>query len=527
MDNDDKFKLPPIYELKSMPLLRLRPVNAESFLKLWESRMSRAATADKEKMKASHIPINTFVVGNWKRESTHKGNLTAKIYYAKKKLVWEFLDGQLKSKMEVSWSDITAIETGVNPDKQGWLRIQLAKPPLFFREIEPQPRKHTIWEKAEDFTYGQALLCRRHTVLFPAEEFDEHYEKLMLNDAHLAGLNRRTFPAHEFPYFYAVFPLQNTPLQLQQQPVLRLHQNSNHPTTSLNSPIVMPSKRKFGHEMQHPHQHQGPLFPSQQNFDRSQQKHRRPTAVLFHQSLNSTVTTPARNNGVVALSGNQISNEATLVDSSQQNQLIDPQQQYSFLQQHSAAYNEMAIPSMKIPSSWDLQNQLRVRHQYSSPRQHSEHNEMATPYMNAPSSSVQENQKLVHQQEYPFHQQHSEIPNSLSHPQHFEIWSSSPHQQHSEIPNSLSHPQHFESVSSSSHQQHSEIPCSSVQQNQFLVPQQHSEIPSSSVQNGSATGEHFLADAINMLENDPTWDDGGVRCYAHSIIGCFNCSTDT
>ncbi|XP_042057126.1 uncharacterized protein LOC121801655 [Salvia splendens] len=340
----------------------------------------------------------------------------------------------------------------------------------------------------------------------------------MLNDVHLAELNRRTFPAHESPYFNAVLPLKNNPLQQQQQPVLRLQQNSNHPTASLNSAIVMPSKRKFGHAMQHPHQHQSPLFLSQQNFDRPQQKHCRPTAALFHQSLNSTITTPARNNGVVALSGNQISNEATLVDSSQQNQLINvPHQKYSSPQQHSA-YNERAIPSMKIPSSWGQQNQLRVHHQYSSPQQHSEHNEMgqmAIPYMMAPSSSVQQIQQLVHQEQY------SEIPDSSSHPQHFEVWSSSSHQQHFEIPCSSVQQNQFLVP-----QQHSEIPCSSVQQNQFLVPQQHSEIQSSSVQNGSATGEQSSADAINMLENDATWDDGSVRCYAHSIIGCFACSTD-
>lgn len=67
---------------------------------------------------------------NWfcflQRVSTHEGELTAKLYFAKRKLVWEFLDGELKSKMEVSWSDITAIEAVMLPDKLGILHIEVS-----------------------------------------------------------------------------------------------------------------------------------------------------------------------------------------------------------------------------------------------------------------------------------------------------------------------------------------------------------------------------------------------------------------
>lgn len=34
----------------------------------------------------------------------------AKCYYAKHKIVWEVLDGGLKSKIEIQWSDIAAIK---------------------------------------------------------------------------------------------------------------------------------------------------------------------------------------------------------------------------------------------------------------------------------------------------------------------------------------------------------------------------------------------------------------------------------
>lgn len=38
--------------------------------------------------------------------------------------------------------------------------FQLARQPLFFREINPQPRKHTLWQATRDFTSGQAVLHR-------------------------------------------------------------------------------------------------------------------------------------------------------------------------------------------------------------------------------------------------------------------------------------------------------------------------------------------------------------------------------
>lgn len=38
--------------------------------------------------------------------------------------------------------------------------LQLARQPLFFRETNPQPRKHTLWQATSDFTGGQASVHR-------------------------------------------------------------------------------------------------------------------------------------------------------------------------------------------------------------------------------------------------------------------------------------------------------------------------------------------------------------------------------
>jgi len=41
-----------------------------------------------------------------------------------------------------------------------FLFVKLARPPLFFKETDPQPRKHTLWQATSDFTGGQASMHR-------------------------------------------------------------------------------------------------------------------------------------------------------------------------------------------------------------------------------------------------------------------------------------------------------------------------------------------------------------------------------
>lgn len=38
--------------------------------------------------------------------------------------------------------------------------FQVSRPPLFFKETNPQPRKHTLWQATTDFTGGQASICK-------------------------------------------------------------------------------------------------------------------------------------------------------------------------------------------------------------------------------------------------------------------------------------------------------------------------------------------------------------------------------
>lgn len=49
-------------------------------------------------------------------KSRYEGDLVAKCYFAKHKLVWEVLDGGLKNKIEIQWSDIVAIKANFSSE---------------------------------------------------------------------------------------------------------------------------------------------------------------------------------------------------------------------------------------------------------------------------------------------------------------------------------------------------------------------------------------------------------------------------
>lgn len=61
--------------------------------------------------------------GQWK--SKNEGDLVVKFYYRKKKLVWEFLDGSLKKKLEIPWSQISAINAVFDEEQKGHIELEV------------------------------------------------------------------------------------------------------------------------------------------------------------------------------------------------------------------------------------------------------------------------------------------------------------------------------------------------------------------------------------------------------------------
>ncbi|KAF9625999.1 hypothetical protein IFM89_030653 [Coptis chinensis] len=170
-----------------------------SLLRIGSWELTRTLVYNKDMV--SHVldasnPCTGKVLQNYpkiclKLLSRYDGQLVAKCYFAKRKLVWEVLDDGLKRKIEVQWSDITALKA-----------TYLLRRPLFSRETNPQPRKHTLWKATSDFTDGQASIVRRHFLQFPQGTLQKHYEKLLQLDNGLFLLSKNPYPLLDSAYFY-------------------------------------------------------------------------------------------------------------------------------------------------------------------------------------------------------------------------------------------------------------------------------------------------------------------------------------
>ncbi|KAK4257587.1 hypothetical protein QN277_007155 [Acacia crassicarpa] len=160
-----------------------------------------AASSTTDKLKASNFPATLLRIGSWEYKSKYEGDLVAKCYFAKHKLVWEVLEGGLKSKVEIQWSDIMALKANYTDDGPGTLTVVLARQPLFFRETNPQPRKHTLWQATSDFTDGQASKCRLHFLQCSQGMLNKHFEKLLQCDMRLDFLSRQPEIVLDSPHF--------------------------------------------------------------------------------------------------------------------------------------------------------------------------------------------------------------------------------------------------------------------------------------------------------------------------------------
>ncbi|KAJ4709526.1 ATP-dependent DNA helicase [Melia azedarach] len=166
-----------------------------------ESKATAASSSSTDKLKASNFPASILRIGRWEYKSRYEGDLVAKCYFAKHKLVWEVLEGGLKSKIEIQWSDIMALKANCPEDEPGTLNVVLARQPLFFRETNPQPRKHTLWQATADFTDGQASTHRQHFLQCPQGLLNKHFEKLIQCDMRLNFLSQQPEVILDSPYF--------------------------------------------------------------------------------------------------------------------------------------------------------------------------------------------------------------------------------------------------------------------------------------------------------------------------------------
>ncbi|KAK1325793.1 hypothetical protein QJS10_CPA01g01588 [Acorus calamus] len=91
--------------------------------------------ATEGKPKASHIPVRLLRIGSWERTSQYGEGLMAKFYYGKSLLNWDMLeDTGLMNRIEIRWSDITAIRATFTKNEHDILEIEVKTVPRFLKE---------------------------------------------------------------------------------------------------------------------------------------------------------------------------------------------------------------------------------------------------------------------------------------------------------------------------------------------------------------------------------------------------------
>ncbi|CAJ2650876.1 unnamed protein product [Trifolium pratense] len=166
------------------------------------SRSKKESRAPAVKLKASNFPAILLKIGLWEYKSKFEGDLVAKCYYATEKLVWEVLEGNLKRKIEIPWSNITALQANCPEEGPSTLTLVVAREPCFFREADPLPRKSTKWETTKDFTGDQqASKHRMHFLQCEQGLLAKHFAKLIQCSSHLKLLSRQPEIILDSPYF--------------------------------------------------------------------------------------------------------------------------------------------------------------------------------------------------------------------------------------------------------------------------------------------------------------------------------------
>ncbi|CAN8229894.1 unnamed protein product [Cochlearia groenlandica] len=209
-----------------------------------------------EKLKASNFPASLLKIGKWEYKSRYEGDLVAKCYFAKHKLVWEVLEQGLKSKIEIQWSDIMGLKANCPEDGPGTLTLVLARQPLFFRETNPQPRKHTLWQATSDFTDGQASSNRQHFLQCAQGIMNKHFEKLVQCDHRLFHLSRQPEIIMDSPYFDARQSIFEHPSESKGQPFGNLNL-STRPSISGTQNLASPIEPQSSSEHMYP-SHEAP-----------------------------------------------------------------------------------------------------------------------------------------------------------------------------------------------------------------------------------------------------------------------------
>ncbi|XP_027061859.1 uncharacterized protein [Coffea arabica] len=150
-----------------------------------------AASGSSEKLKASNFPATILRIGTWEYKSRYEGDLVAKCYFAKHKLVREVLDGGLKNKIEIQWSDIMALKANYPDDGPGTLDVVgiLINGQFLGPHIDCVTDDNLIIS-VYNYLNEPFLISWHHFLQCPQGLLGKHFEKLIQCDPRLNFLSK-------------------------------------------------------------------------------------------------------------------------------------------------------------------------------------------------------------------------------------------------------------------------------------------------------------------------------------------------
>ncbi|PON48213.1 hypothetical protein PanWU01x14_238630 [Parasponia andersonii] len=103
---------------------------------------------------------------NWRvypdqRQGRQYGDVVAKFFFGWKRMAWEIRETGLTNRIEIKWEQIVGMRVFLGDGNQlGILEVELNRPPLFFKETDPRPRRLIRGDQVPDFTDDQATNFR-------------------------------------------------------------------------------------------------------------------------------------------------------------------------------------------------------------------------------------------------------------------------------------------------------------------------------------------------------------------------------
>ncbi|KAK1317701.1 hypothetical protein QJS10_CPA05g00238 [Acorus calamus] len=140
------------------------------------------------KLKSAHFSISFIKIGFWK-------------------IMWEVVEDGAKNRIVIPWDRICGIRASHPERCKSIIEIELNHQPDFEIEKILEPRKRVKPEPVPDFTQLQASHCRRHWIEVPEEDFNKHYEKILLCCPRLRSISGSSLPVSSSLFFQWCPPL--------------------------------------------------------------------------------------------------------------------------------------------------------------------------------------------------------------------------------------------------------------------------------------------------------------------------------